>query len=261
MADDPSIRMRVTGLSKRFGKKEILTDIDLDVPGGQSTVIIGPAGSGKSVLMKCLVGLYQPERGEIIVDDEDLRRMPPARRDEVIFDFGVLFQQGGLFDSLPIWENVAFKLINHLHQPRTRARDVAIEKLALVDLPENVADLYPSEISGGMQKRVGIARAMACDPSFLFLDSPTAGLDPVTSNRINAMIGETAGRLSATMVCITSDMEAAHTLYDNLIMLNEGRIVWRGSTADVAESDDAYLQQMIRGQAEGPIKLPVLVVD
>ena len=261
MVDDPSIRIRVKGLAKRFGEKEILTDIDLDVPGGQSTAIIGPAASGKSVLMKCLVGLYRPERGAIIFDNEDLNRMTAKRRDEAIFDFGILFQQGGLFASLPIWENVAFKLINYLKQPRTRARDVAIEKLARVGLPESVADLYPSEISGGMQKRVGLARAMTGDPSFLFLDSPTAGLDPVTSNRINAMISETVSQLSATIVCITSDMEAAQTRYDNLIMLNEGSIVWRGSTADVAESEDAYLQQMICGQAAGPIKMPVLAVE
>ena len=257
MEDDSRIKIRVTDLAKSFGGKDVLQGIDLEIPAGRSTAIIGPAASGKSVLMKCLIGLYRPERGTIVVDGKDLTTAVGGRRDELVLEFGTLFQQGGLFDSMLIWENVAFKLINRLRVSPAQARDVAVEKLAQVDLPASVADLYPSEISGGMQKRVGIARAMTGDPSCLFLDSPTAGLDPVTSNLINAMIGETLNRLGATMVCITSDMEAARTLYDNLIMLNEGRIVWRGSTAEIAGSGDPYLQQMIRGQAEGPIEMPV----
>ncbi len=255
MSDDRNIKMRVEGLCKSFADKNVLQDIDFDIPEGQSTVVIGPAASGKSVLMKCLIGLYPADRGSIMVDGQDLIRTRGAQKDALITTFGVLFQQGGLFDSLPVWENVAFKLLNRLQMARPAARDVAVEKLALVDLPPNTADLYPSELSGGMQKRVGLARAMTGDPSFLFLDNPTAGLDPVTSNRINDMVGKTVERLGATMLCVTSDMEAAHHLYDNLIMLNEGRVVWSGPTSDIDADDNPYLQQMIHGQAEGPIKM------
>lgn len=255
MSDDRKIKMRVTGLCKSFGDKQVLHDIDIKIPEGKTTVIIGPAASGKSVLMKCLIGLHRADRGSIIVDDQDLTRARNAQKDGIISDFGVLFQQGGLFDSLPIWENIAFKLVNRQKMGRNTAREVALEKLGLVDLPPSTADLFPSELSGGMQKRVGLARAMAGDPSFLFLDNPTAGLDPVTSNRINDMIGKTVARLGATMVCITSDMEAAHNLYDYLIMLNEGGVVWNGPTGKIDADDNPYLQQMINGQADGPIRM------
>jgi phospholipid/cholesterol/gamma-HCH transport system ATP-binding protein len=255
MLDDRKIRMRVGGLYKNFTNKDVLHDINFDIPEGQSTVVIGPAASGKSVLMKCLIGLYPVNRGSIMVDGQDLTRANNSQKDSVISTFGVLFQQGGLFDSLPVWENVAFKLLNRLRVERTVAREIAVEKLALVDLPPTTADLYPSELSGGMQKRVGLARAMTGDPSFLFLDNPTAGLDPVTSNRINDMVGKTVDRLGATMLCVTSDMEAAHSLYDHLVMLNEGRVVWSGPTRDINSDDNPYLQQMIHGRADGPIKM------
>ena len=257
MAEAP-VKIRVAGLAKSFGGREVLRGIDLDIAAGRRTAIIGPAAAGKSVLMKCLVGLHRPERGSIAIDGRDLTRASGADRAELLRDVGVLFQQGGLFDSLPVWENVAFKLVNRLRVGRARAREAALEKLAEVGLPASVADLYPAQISGGMQKRVGIARAVAGDPSCLFLDSPTAGLDPVTSNRIDAMVGRTAARLGATTVCITSDMTAARTLYDDLIMLHEGRLVWRGATADIAASGDPHLEQMIAGRAEGPIRMPIL---
>jgi phospholipid/cholesterol/gamma-HCH transport system ATP-binding protein len=255
MSDDRKIKMRVGGLCKSFANKDVLHDIDFDIPEGQSTVVIGPAASGKSVLMKCLIGLYPVNRGSITVDGQDLTRANNSQKDAVISTFGVLFQQGGLFDSLPVWENVAFKLLNRLQVERTVAREIAVEKLALVDLPPTTADLYPSELSGGMQKRVGLARAMAGDPSFLFLDNPTAGLDPVTSNRINDMVGKTVEQLGATMLCVTSDMEAAHSFYDHLVMLNEGRVVWSGPTRDIDTDDNPYLQQMIHSRADGPIKM------
>lgn len=258
MSDDSGIKIRVAALVKSFGGNMVLQDVDLEIPAGQSTVIIGPAASGKSVLLKCMIGLYTPDRGSVMVDGNDLIRARGSQKDNLIAQFGVLFQQGGLFDSLPIWENIAFKLINRLNVPPAQAREIALEKLSQVDLPPSTADLFPSEISGGMQKRVGIARAMAGDPNVLFLDSPTAGLDPVTSNRINEMIGETVTRLAATMICITSDMEAARSLYDNLVMLNEGKVVWRGATKDIDSADNPYLEQMIEGRAEGPIKMPVL---
>ena len=255
MSDDRKIKMRVNGLCKSFGDRQVLHDIDINIPEGQTTVIIGPAASGKSVLMKCLIGLYRADRGSIIVDDQDLTRASNAQKNGLISDFGVLFQQGGLFDSLPIWENIAFKLVNRLKMARNTAREVALKKLALVDLPASTADLFPSELSGGMQKRVGLARAMASDPSCLFLDNPTAGLDPVTSNRINDMVGKTVARLGTTMVCITSDMEAAHNLYDHLIMLNEGGVVWSGPSDKIDADDNPYLQQMINGRADGPIQM------
>jgi len=249
------IKVRVTGLNKGFDGNSVLRDIDLVIPAGRNSVLIGPAASGKSVLMKCLVGLYPPDSGSIEVDGQDMTDLRGRERSALVETFGMLFQQGGLFDSLPVWENIAFKLINRQRLDRARAKEVAIEKLAMVNLTPDTADLYPVDLSGGMQKRVGIARAIAGDPDLLLLDEPTAGLDPITTNRINAMVRNAVDKLGATAFCITSDMHSARHHYDHLFMIHEGRILWSGPTSEIDGADNAYLQQMINGRAEGPIKM------
>jgi phospholipid/cholesterol/gamma-HCH transport system ATP-binding protein len=248
-------KVRVSSLSKGFVGTPVLHDIDLALPTGKSSVLIGPAASGKSVLMKSLVGLYPPDSGTIEIDGRDITRLRGRERAELIEIIGMLFQQGGLFDSLPVWENIAFKLINRQRLDRTTAREIAIEKLAMVNLPPDTADLYPNELSGGMQKRVGLARAIAGDPELLLLDEPTAGLDPISTNRINDMIRNAVDMLGATALSITSDMESARHRYDHLFMIHEGRMLWTGPNSDIDQAANPYLQQMINGRAEGPITM------
>ena len=249
------IKVRVSSLSKGFVGTPVLHDIDLALPTGKSSVLIGPAASGKSVLMKTLVGLYPPDSGTIEIDGRDINRLRDHERADLIETIGMLFQQGGLFDSLPVWENIAFKLINRQHLDRTTAREIAIEKLAMVSLPPDTADLYPNDLSGGMQKRVGLARAIAGDPELLLLDEPTAGLDPISTNRINDMIRNAVDTLGATALSITSDMESARHRYDYLFMIHEGRMLWAGPNSDIDQADNPYLQQMINGRSEGPITM------
>jgi phospholipid/cholesterol/gamma-HCH transport system ATP-binding protein len=255
MTASQEIKVRVSGLSKAFGGNRVLEDVGLAIPAGKNSVLIGPAASGKSVLMKCLVGIYPPDSGTIEVDGQEMTALRGRERTALVETFGMLFQQGGLFDSLPVWENIAFKLINRQRLDRARAKEVAIEKLAMVNLTPDTADLYPVDLSGGMQKRVGIARAIAGDPDLLLLDEPTAGLDPITTNRINAMVRNAVDKLGATALCITSDMRSARHHYDHLFMIHEGRILWGGPTGDIDTADNPYLQQMINGRAEGPIKM------
>jgi len=239
----------------RFGDNPVLRDISFELPAGRKSVLIGPAASGKSVLMKCLVGIHQPDAGTILIDGRDLTRLRGRERAELVDSFGMLFQQGGLFDSLPVWENIAFKLIYSRGMDRDAARKIALDKLAMVNLPRDTADLFPVELSGGMQKRVGIARAIAGDPEFLLLDEPTAGLDPITTSVINNMIDQTVETLGSTAFCITSDMASVRPHYDYLLMLHEGAIVWAGPTSEVDAADNAYLEQMINGRAKGPIEM------
>lgn len=257
MTADPPIKLKTEGLYKSFGENPVLTGVDLVLPARTNAVIIGPAASGKSVLMKCLVGIYPPDRGRITIDGQDLTRLKGRERSALVEDIGMLFQQGGLFDGMTVWENIAFKLMNRQGVSAKEGREIAIQKLAMVSLKPEVADLYPVELSGGMQKRVGIARAIAGNPKLLLLDEPTAGLDPITTNRINAMIRNAVDELGATALCITSDMVAARRHYDHLYMLNEGRIVWSGPAEAVEGADNPYLDQMINGRAEGPIKMRV----
>jgi len=249
------IKVRVSGLTKSFDDNRVLEAVDLAIPAGKNSVLIGPAASGKSVLMKCLVGIYPPDSGTIEVDGQEMTALRGRERMELVETFGMLFQQGGLFDSLPVWENIAFKLINRHGLDRARAKELAVEKLAMVNLTPDTADLYPVDLSGGMQKRVGIARAIAGDPELLLLDEPTAGLDPITTNRINAMVRNAVDKLGATAFCITSDMDSARRDYDHLFMIHDGRILWAGPTGDIDQADNPYLPQMINGRADGPIKM------
>ena len=254
MTDRQACTLVVKDFSVAFDDNLVLRDLTMAPPPGAKSVLIGPAASGKSVLLKCLIGLYQPSSGSIRIDDRELVGAGTSTRAEIVEEIGISFQQRGLFDSLPVWENVSFKLINARGMPRPEARALAIEKLALVDLPASTADLFPADLSGGMQKRVGLARALMGEPRLLLLDEPTAGLDPVTTSRINEIIRRTTEDHPVTTISITSDMESARQIYDHLFMLHDGHMVWSGPTSEIESSDNAFLRQLIDGHARGPIK-------
>jgi phospholipid/cholesterol/gamma-HCH transport system ATP-binding protein len=249
--------IKFTAVEKSFARNQVLKSVDLEVAAGGRTVLIGTAASGKSVLMKCAIGLYPIDGGRIEVGGEAIDDLSGEERRRVFDDFGMLFQQGGLFDSLTVWENVAFKQVTRRELSRVDARDLAIEKLRLVGLPASVADLHPVSLSGGMQKRAGIARAIAADPKVLLLDEPTAGLDPITTQVINRMIKSLVADLGATLLSITSDMEAALRHYEHLAMIHDGQIVWFGTAEEAAASEDPYLAQLVHGRGEGPISMRV----
>ena len=257
MSQPASVKISLNGVTKRFGGLTALKDVTLSVPAGKKSVLIGPAASGKTVLMKCLAGIHRPDRGTITVDGLALHQASEDERTDLMNRVGVLFQQGGLFDSLRVWENIAFKLIHNFGMSRTEAREVAIAKLAMVNLRAPTADLLPSELSGGMQKRVGIARALAGEPSLLLLDEPTAGLDPITTAVINRLINRSIHEIGATVFSITSDMESAVNEYDQLFMLHKGALVWSGPTHEVESSGNDYVKQLVRGNAQGPIRMRV----
>ncbi|RKF15208.1 ATP-binding cassette domain-containing protein [Roseovarius spongiae] len=237
---------------KAFGPKRVLRGIDLTIAQGTSMVVIGGSGTGKSVLLKCILGLITPDSGAITLDGQDVARV---ERDAFLARFGMLFQGGALFDSLPVWQNVAFRLLRgSLKRPRAEAREIAIEKLRRVGLTADVADLYPAELSGGMQKRVGLARAIAAEAEIIFFDEPTAGLDPIMSGVINDLIREIVTEIGATAMTITHDMTSVRAIADNVAMLHDGVIQWTGPVADLDDSGDPYLDQFIHGRAEGPIE-------
>jgi phospholipid/cholesterol/gamma-HCH transport system ATP-binding protein len=251
-------KIELSGLTKAFGDNHALQGAALRVEAGASTVLIGPSGSGKTVLMKCVLGLMQPDGGQVLVDGVDTAGLKGGDRTEFIRRFGMLFQRGGLFDSLPVWENVAFRLLQEHNISRPKARDTAIEKLASVGsvgLDAAVGDLFPVEISGGMQKRVGLARAIATDPEILLLDEPTAGLDPIMTNVISRLINDAVKNLGATALCITSDMAGARAVAQSIAMIHEGRIVWQGPTASADDSGNPYVDQFIHSRADGPIRM------
>lgn len=248
-------KIQLIDLHKSFGVKKVLDGVSLDVGAGESVVIIGGSGSGKSVTLKCILGLLQPDQGRILVDGEDVVPMNGRDRARVMKKFGMLFQGGALFDSLPVWANVAFGLIEGQGMKRAAARDKAIEKLAQVGLGRDVALLSPSELSGGMQKRVALARAIACEPQIIFFDEPTTGLDPIMADVINELILQCVKDLGATAVTITHDMHSARKISDRIAMLYKGALIWVGPTAEIDRSDNAYVDQFIHGRAEGPIKM------
>jgi phospholipid/cholesterol/gamma-HCH transport system ATP-binding protein len=251
----PMIEMR--GVKKRFGPKVVLDGLDLTINKGESVVIIGGSGSGKSVTIKCVLGILRPDAGQIFVDGKDVTRLGGQAREKTLRKFGMLFQGSALFDSLPVWENVAFGLIQGHNMPRAKARDVAIEKLAKVGLGPEVAKLSPSELSGGMQKRVGLARAIAADPEIIFFDEPTTGLDPIMADIINDLIVTTVRDLGVTALSITHDMVSARKIANRIAMLYKGKIIWNGPTETIDHSGNPYVEQFIHGRAEGPIKMEV----
>jgi phospholipid/cholesterol/gamma-HCH transport system ATP-binding protein len=250
-------KIQLIGVKKRFGSKVVLDGVDLTVEPRSSLVIIGGSGTGKSVTIKSILGIIRPDEGTILVDGEDITHINGAARDQVMKKFGMLFQGGALFDSLPVWENVAFGLIQGRGMARAKARDIAIEKLAKVGLTQDVAFLSPSELSGGMQKRVGLARAIAADPEIIFFDEPTTGLDPIMADIINDLIVSTVKDVGATALSITHDMTSARKISDKIAMLYGGKIIWQGPTSGIDHSGNPYVDQFIHGKAEGPIKMAV----
>ncbi len=249
----PKIRLR--GVTKAFGPKQVLDGVDLDVRAGHSMVILGGSGSGKSVMLKCVLGLIEPDGGVIEIDGRNVLAMPRREREAVNDRIGMLFQNGALFDSLPVWENVCFKLLAQKRLARVQARDTAAEVLAQVGLAASVGDLYPSELSGGMQKRVALARAIAAQPDIIFFDEPTTGLDPIMGAVIDGLIVDVVRRLGATAVSITHDMASARRIGDDAAMIHKGRIVWTGAAASLGESGNALVDQFARGEREGPIQM------
>jgi len=250
-------KIQLIGVKKRFGPKVVLDGVDLTIDRQSSLVIIGGSGTGKSVTIKSILGIIRPDEGTILVDGEDVTHMTGAARDRVLRKFGMLFQGAALFDSLPVWENVAFGLIQGRGMARAKARDIAIQKLAKVGLTEDVAYLSPSELSGGMQKRVGLARAIAADPEIIFFDEPTTGLDPIMADIINDLVISTVKHVGATALSITHDMVSARKISDHIAMLYQGKIIWQGPTGEIDRSGNPYVEQFIHGKAEGPIKMAV----
>jgi phospholipid/cholesterol/gamma-HCH transport system ATP-binding protein len=246
-------KIKVNNLKKNFGDKAVLNGIDLQVNKGESLVILGGSGSGKSVLIKIIAGIIDPSFGSIIIDDEETALISDKKRDDLMIKFGFLFQGGALFDSLPVWENVAFRLINSQKINKKLAREIAIEKLALVGLNSKTADLFPSELSGGMQKRASLARAIATNPEIIFFDEPTTGLDPIMADVVNDLIVANSKQLGATTITITHDMNSARKIADKIAMLYEGRIIWFGNVKEMYSSGNNYLDQFIHGRADGPI--------
>ncbi|MEO9166969.1 MAG: ATP-binding cassette domain-containing protein [Aestuariivirga sp.] len=249
--------IKLTDLRKAFGPKHVLNGINLSVEKGRSLVVIGGSGTGKSVMLKCILGILQPDSGMIEVGGQNVVGLKGSARDEFLHRFGMLFQGGALFDSLSVWENVAFGLIQGRGMERAKARDVAMEKLGLVGLSADVGALYPAELSGGMQKRVGLARAIAADPEIIFFDEPTTGLDPIMADVINNLIVDCVKRLGATTISITHDMASARKIGDDIAMIYKGEIIWQGPAKMVDRSGSAYVDQFIHGKADGPIKMDV----
>ena len=244
--------IKLDNVYKSFGNNHVLRGVDLEIPRGESMVVIGGSGTGKSVTLKSVLGLVTPDNGTITLDGEDVTK---AERDAFLARFGMLFQGGALFDSLSIWENVAFRLLRgSLKRPKAEAREIAIEKLRRVGLKPEVADQFPSELSGGMQKRVGLARAIAAEPEIIFFDEPTTGLDPIMSGVINELIREIVVEMGATAMTITHDMTSVRAIADKVAMLHEGVIQWTGPVSEMDTCGDPYVEQFIHGRADGPIE-------
>ena len=252
MSEDRHIEL--IDVHKRFGTKNVLNGVNLHVERRKSLVVIGGSGSGKSVTLKCILGLMTPDSGSIKINGRETVGISGSARDEVLAKMGMLFQGAALFDSLSVWENVAFGLIQGHDTARDKAKEIAFEKLAQVGLGPEIAELSPSELSGGMQKRVGLARAIATDPEIIFFDEPTTGLDPIMGDIINDLIVDCVRQVGATTITITHDMASARKIADKIAMIYEGEIIWHGDAADVDESGNAHVEQFIHGSDEGPIQ-------
>ena len=256
MTAHPMIKMN--GVTKAFGAKQVLRGVDLQVAKGESLVIIGGSGTGKSVTLKCILGLLKPDSGSIRVDGSEVIGLGASEQKKILSKFGMLFQGAALFDSLPVWQNVAFGLIQGKGMNKTDAHEIAIEKLRRVGLTPDVAKLSPSELSGGMQKRVGLARAIATEPEIIFFDEPTTGLDPIMADVINDLIVECVKDLGATTLSITHDMASARKIADRIAMIYQGKIIWEGDKSEIDTSGNDYVDQFIHGRAQGPIEMQLL---
>ena len=252
-------KIKLANVYKAFGKKKVLNGVDLEVAKGESLVIIGGSGTGKSVTLKCILGLLQPDKGHVEFDGVNLSELTSAERDEINGKIGMLFQSAALFDSLSVWENVAFSLLQNKTVSKAEAKRIAIQKLAQVGLNKDVADVYPADLSGGMKKRAGLARAIATNPEVIFFDEPTTGLDPIMSDVINDLIVSTVKQLGATALTITHDMNSAKKIADKIAMLYEGKIIWIGTVKELEKTKNPYVRQFVAGSASGPIKMEVKV--
>ena len=250
-------KIQLTGVKKAFGEKIVLDGVDYALPAGESLVVIGGSGSGKSVLLKCILGILKPDAGSIRIDGVETAGARGEAREAVLKKIGMLFQGSALFDSLPVWENVAFRLIQGQGMERKEAKEVALGKLAQVGLGPPVAELYPAELSGGMQKRVALARAIASDPEIIFFDEPTTGLDPIMADVINDLVVASVKKLGATTISITHDMASARKIATKIAMIYGGKFIWTGDAKNIDRSGNAHVDQFIHGRAEGPIQMAV----
>jgi phospholipid/cholesterol/gamma-HCH transport system ATP-binding protein len=257
MADIAMSKISVRGLRKSFGRNRVLAGVDIDCATGESLVIIGGSGTGKSVLIKCILGLLEPDAGSIRIDGVETVGLRRAAREHLMQKFGMLFQASALFDSLRVWENVAFGLIQGRGMERKAAKKIALAKLAAVSLGPEVGELRPAELSGGMQKRVALARAIAAEPEIIFFDEPTTGLDPIMGDVINDLIVKCVREVGTTAVSITHDMVSARKIADRIAMLHGGLIVWDGPATEIDHSGNPYVDQFINGRAEGPIQMEI----
>lgn len=250
---NPDAKMQLYDVTKSFGSKHVLQGVNLSIPQGRSMVIIGGSGTGKSVLLKCVLGILSPNSGSIMIDGRETIGLDAGERDKLMQKFGMLFQGAALFDSMKVWENVAFGLIQGRSMKRKQAKEIAIEKIEAVGLKADVGNLFPAEISGGMQKRVGLARAIAANPEIIFFDEPTTGLDPIMADVINDLIVKSVKELGATTLSITHDMASVRKIADDVAMIYEGKIIWHGPVEDLDNSGNEYVDQFIHSRAEGPI--------
>ena len=255
--DKENNKIEVSDLHKAFGRKRVLNGVDLKIKKGESLVVIGGSGTGKSVLIKCIQGLIRPDSGSIKIDGFETVGAARKENEKHYAKMGMLFQGGALFDSLSVWENVAFGLLENQKMPRRQAREKAVEVLRQVGLGPDVADLSPSELSGGMQKRVGLARAVATRPEIIFFDEPTTGLDPIMADVINDLIIDSVKKLCASALTITHDMASARKIADRIAMLYQGKIIWQGTVAEMDKTDNPYVCQFVNGCSKGPIKVEV----
>ena len=246
--------IRLTDIYKSFGTKQVLRGVDLQIDKGQSMVVIGGSGSGKSVMLKSILGLLTPERGSIMIDGQEMLGVSRHRRTDIDAQIGMLFQHGALFDSLPVWRNVAFRAVQAGRSTHA-ARDIAAENLARVGLGTELLDVSPSQLAGGAHKRVGLARAIASRPKIIFFDEPITGLDPIMTDVINHLIRDCVQELGATTLTITHDMTSVRAIADKTALLYQGKIIWQGDAQALAESDDPFLLQFINGRPDGPIEV------
>tara|TARA_A100001015_G_scaffold320518_1_gene447177 strand:- start:1900 stop:2673 length:774 start_codon:yes stop_codon:yes gene_type:complete len=253
---EPQSKIRMNEVRKSFGPKIVLDGLSLDIKRGESVVVIGGSGVGKSVMLKCILGLLRPESGSIAIDDQETVGIPQGDRDRINDQIGMLFQGAALFDSQSVWENVSFGLMAK-NRSRSEAREIAIAILAQVGLSADIADKNPAELSGGTKKRVGLARAIAANPEIIFFDEPTTGLDPIMGEIINDLIVRCVAETGATTLTITHDMQSAHKIADRIAMIFQGRIIWVGGTDEIYDSGNEYVDQFIQGRTNGPIQMAV----
>lgn len=252
-----SNKISIRNLHKAFGHKIVLNGVDLDIAEGESLVVIGGSGTGKSVLIKCIQGLIVPDEGSIEVNGKETVGVDRKKAEKMYSKMGMLFQGGALFDSLTVWENVAFGLLENEHMPRKQAKEEAVKYLHQVGLGADIADLSPSELSGGMQKRVGLARAIATHPEIIFFDEPTTGLDPIMADVINDLIIDSVKKIGASALTITHDMASARKIADRIAMLYHGKIIWQGTVEELDKTDNPYVLQFVHGSSQGPIKVEI----